>query len=78
MMDDIDEVPEADKRTLLAALKEMEQNPYKVSWARVGWRRSTRRVGERIKVTSLNYQGHRPGSARFAANCPAAVTNKTP
>ena len=43
MMDDIDDVSEADKRTLLAALKDMQANRTKWSWARAGWPRSTKK-----------------------------------
>ncbi len=57
MMDDIDEVPEADKRTLLTALKDMEQNPYKVVMGKGRMAAINKKIGERIKVTSLNYQG---------------------
>jgi putative ABC transport system permease protein len=57
MMDDIDEVPEADKRTLLAALKDMDQNPYKVILGKGRLAQINKRIGERIKVFSMNYQG---------------------
>lgn len=55
MMDDIDEVPEADKVKLLAALKDMEQNPYKVIMGKGRMAAINKKIGERIKVTSLNY-----------------------
>jgi putative ABC transport system permease protein len=57
MMDDIDEVSDADKRDLLVAIKDMEQNPYKVIMGKSRLASINKKVGERIKVTSLNYQG---------------------
>ena len=62
MMDDIDEVPEADKRTLLAALQGYGAEPVIKSIMGKGRMAAiNKKVGERIKVTSLNLPGARPG-----------------
>jgi putative ABC transport system permease protein len=56
MMDDIDDVSDADKRALAAACEEMERNPYKVLIGPSRLKALNKQVGERIKVTSLNYK----------------------
>ena len=57
MMDDIDELSDADKKTLLANCREMEQNPFKVIMGKGRLAAINKKVGERIKVTSMNYKG---------------------
>jgi len=51
MMDDIDEVSEADKQTLLAALKDMQQNPYKVVMGKGRMAAINKKIGERVKIS---------------------------
>ena len=53
MMDDIEDVPEADKRTLLAALKDMQENPYKVVMGRARMEALDKKIGDRIKVSGM-------------------------
>jgi putative ABC transport system permease protein len=56
MMDDVEDLTDKEKHRLAAAAKEMEKYPYKVL---IGPDRLTalnKKVGERIKVTSLNYK----------------------
>jgi putative ABC transport system permease protein len=57
MMDEIDEISEAEKKTLLANCREMEQNPFKVIMGKGRLAAINKKVGERIKVTSMNYKG---------------------
>jgi len=56
MMDDVDEFSDADKRKLAAACEEMERYPYKVLVGPSKLAGMNKKVGERIKVTSLNYK----------------------
>jgi putative ABC transport system permease protein len=56
MMEDIDQVPDEDKRRLAAACEEMEKYPYKVVVGPSRLASLNKKVGERIKVTSLNYK----------------------
>jgi putative ABC transport system permease protein len=55
MMDDLEEMTEEDKRLILAACEEMERYPYKVVMGPERLKALNKRVGERVKVTSLNY-----------------------
>jgi putative ABC transport system permease protein len=57
MMEDIDPVPDADKRLLAAACREMEKYPYKVLIGPSRLAAMNKKVGERFKVTSMNYKG---------------------
>src|SRR5207244_2119923 len=57
MMDDIDQVPDKDKHRLAAACEEMERYPYKVLLGPSRLAALNKKVGERIKVTSMNYKG---------------------
>jgi putative ABC transport system permease protein len=56
MMDGLDDVSDDDKRRLSEACAEMERNPHKVLIGPDRLRALNKRVGERITVTSLNYQ----------------------
>jgi putative ABC transport system permease protein len=57
MMDDLEEVSDADKYKLAAACEEMERYPFKVLMGPSRLAALNKKVGERIKVTSLNYKG---------------------
>lgn len=56
MMEDIDQVSDEDKRKLAAACEEMEKYPYKVVMGPSRIAALNKKVGERIKVTSMNYK----------------------
>jgi putative ABC transport system permease protein len=56
MMEDIDQVPDEDKRKLVAACEEMERYPYKVVIGPSRLAQLNKKVGERLKVSSLNYK----------------------
>jgi putative ABC transport system permease protein len=56
MMDDLDQVSDADKHRLAAACAEMEKYPFKVLIGPGRLAALNKRVGERMKVTSLNYK----------------------
>jgi putative ABC transport system permease protein len=56
MMDGLDEVSDEDKRKLAEACAEMERSPHKVLIGSGRLAAMGKKVGERIKVTSLNYQ----------------------
>lgn len=56
MMDDLDSVSEDDKRRLAAACAQMEQYPSKVLMGPARLAAINKKVGERIKVTSLNFK----------------------
>jgi putative ABC transport system permease protein len=56
MMEDIDQVPDEDKRRMVAACEEMEKYPNKVIVGPSRLAAMNKKVGERIKVTSLNYK----------------------
>lgn len=56
MMEDIDQVSDADKRQLAAACEEMIRYPNKVVMGPSRLASLNKKVGERIKVTSMNYK----------------------
>ncbi|MBY0522502.1 MAG: ABC transporter permease [Gemmataceae bacterium] len=56
MMDDIDQATDEEKRLLNDACREMEKYPYKVLVGPTRLAQMNKRVGERFKVTSLNYK----------------------
>jgi putative ABC transport system permease protein len=56
MMDDVDQVSDAEKQQLAAACEEMERYPYKVVIGPSRLKQLNKKVGERLKVTSLNYK----------------------
>jgi putative ABC transport system permease protein len=57
MMDDADQFSDAEKRKLAADCLEMEKYPYKVLLGPKRLAQINKRVGERFKITSLNYKG---------------------
>jgi putative ABC transport system permease protein len=57
MMEDVDDYSEEDKRKVVAACKEMEQNNHKVLIGPSRLAAMNKKVGEKIKVTSMNYPG---------------------
>ena len=68
MLENLDDVTDAQRRQLAADAIEMEKYPYKCCWARNAWAQINKRVGERFKITSLNYKDinldlGNPGSA---------------
>lgn len=56
MMEDIDQVSDEDKRRLLEACKIMRESPNKVLVGPTRLAQMNKKVGERVKVTSLNYK----------------------
>jgi putative ABC transport system permease protein len=56
MMDDLDEISDADKARLAAACAEMTNYPFKVLIGPSRLAAINKKVGERIKVTSMNYK----------------------
>jgi putative ABC transport system permease protein len=56
MMEDIDQVSDEDKRKLVEACQEMERNPNKVVIGPSRLAQLNKKVGERFKVSSLNYK----------------------
>src|SRR5262249_44928836 len=56
MMDGVDELSDDDKRKVVEACAEMERNPYKVLIGPERLKALNKRVGERIKVYSMNYK----------------------
>jgi putative ABC transport system permease protein len=57
MMDGLEEVSDEDKYKLAAACEEMDRYPYKVLMGVGRLQALNKRVGERVKVTSMNYEG---------------------
>jgi putative ABC transport system permease protein len=57
MMDDLDDVSDADKERLVKACEEMVKFPSKVVVGPARLKALNKRVGEKMKVTSLNYKG---------------------
>jgi putative ABC transport system permease protein len=57
MMDEIDQFSEAEKNRLADACEEMVRYPYKVLIGPARLAALNKKVGERMKVTSLNYKG---------------------
>ena len=57
MMDDVDQFSDEEKRRVLGWCHEMEQYPNKVLMGPGRLAAINKKVGERIKVTSLNYKG---------------------
>jgi putative ABC transport system permease protein len=56
MMDDVDQFSDTDKRRLAAACEELQKYPYKVLIGPERLKALNKKVGERVKVTSLNYK----------------------
>jgi putative ABC transport system permease protein len=56
MMDETDQWTDAEKRQLAAACEEMQKYPYKVLIGPARLAALNKKVGERIKVTSMNYK----------------------